>query len=397
MKKTVLVIGPGMEIGGVERSLLGLLDAIDYKNFEVDLFLYAHNGDLMPYINPKVTLLPENQNLAFINKPIKTLLIEHHFEIAFTRIVCKIYGDLKAKLKKTTTNSITLCKKIVSERMDAFPKHYDYALGFFGPYYILNDKVNADIKIGWVHTDYSNPNEKPDLTFITPMWEKLPYIACVSLSVEESFKKVFPSLANRTIAVENIISPEFIRRQADEYEVKEFGESGDFKILSIGRFCNAKAFDLIPEVCNKLIERGLNIKWYLIGYGPDEKLIHEKIREWDMEGTVIILGKKTNPYPYIKACDLYAQLSRYEGKAVTVTEALILHKAVIITRYATSSSQVEEGVDGYICELGVEGIIRGVEYLITHPEAREKLIEGTQKKNYSHKEELDIIWGLKSS
>ena len=43
-KKRILVVFTGaLEPGGIERSLLGLLDAIDYEQYDVDLFLYAHH------------------------------------------------------------------------------------------------------------------------------------------------------------------------------------------------------------------------------------------------------------------------------------------------------------------------------------------------------------------
>ena len=99
------------------------------------------------------------------------------------------------------------------------------------------------------------------------------------------------------------------------------------------RFCRAKNFDNVPDICRRLCEKGLDIKWYLIGFGGDEALIRQKIREAGMDERVIMLGKKENPYPYIAACDLYVQPSRYEGKCVTVREAQMLGKPVVITRY----------------------------------------------------------------
>ena len=58
MKPTILIFSQAMALGGVERSLLGLLDAIDYDRYNVDLFLMRHSGELMPYVNEKANLLP---------------------------------------------------------------------------------------------------------------------------------------------------------------------------------------------------------------------------------------------------------------------------------------------------------------------------------------------------
>ena len=69
MKQQLLLVFTGpMELGGIERSLLGLMDAIDYDLFDVDLFLYGHHGPLFSQINPNVHLLPEVKELAYLQE-----------------------------------------------------------------------------------------------------------------------------------------------------------------------------------------------------------------------------------------------------------------------------------------------------------------------------------------
>ena len=92
---------------------------------------------------------------------------------------------------------------------------------------------------------------------------------------------------------------------------------------------------------------------------------------------VIILGKKENPYPYIKACDIYIQPSRYEGKAVTVREAQMLNKPVIITNFLTAKSQLEDGFDGIIVPMDNEKCAEGIISLIKNERLRDELIENT--------------------
>lgn len=384
-----------MEIGGVERSLLGILDGIDYEKCEVDLFLLSHTGEFMPLINRKANLLPEDKRFSLINWPITKLVKTGHFYMAAIRLWSKLYGDLRARVTSTETLNITICKKIVSEKIKMLEKHYDIALGFFGPHYFLENKVDADVKVGWVHTDYSNSNEKPDVNYTLPMWDKLDYIACVSEQVKESFDFVYPSLRNKTIVIENILSSKFVEEQSLKVDVsEEMPDSNCIKILSVGRFSTQKNFLSVPEVCKELIGEGYRVKWYLIGYGPEEHQIKEKIQELQVEDSVIILGKKDNPYPYMKACDIYAQPSLYEGKAVTVREAQMLHKPVLITRFATSASQVEEGIDGYICEMGVQGIADGLAFLIDHPEICRELEENTKQSEYGNVKEIEKIFDL---
>ena len=144
-----------------------------------------------------------------------------------------------------------------------------------------------------------------------------------------------------------------------------------------------------------LHNRGLtNIKWYVVGYGGDEQMIRNLIKENNLEDSFILLGKKVNPYPYINAGDIYVQPSRYEGKAVTVVEAQILGKPVVITNYTTAKSQVRDNVDGYICELSVEGIADGVEKLYKDKNLRIKLSENCKNTDYSNSSELENLYNI---
>ncbi|MBR1676863.1 MAG: glycosyltransferase, partial [Clostridia bacterium] len=128
-----------------------------------------------------------------------------------------------------------------------------------------------------------------------------------------------------------------------------------------------------------------------IGYGGDEQLIKNKIAEAEMQDRVVILGKKENPYPYIKACDIYVQPSKYEGKSVSVREAQILNKPVIITAYATSGSQLKDGFDGIIVPMDNEGCAEGIARVIENKELQQRLIENTKACDYTNAQEISKI------
>lgn len=136
----------------------------------------------------------------------------------------------------------------------------------------------------------------------------------------------------------------------------------------------------------------MDIYWYIIGFGPDEELIRQKISEAGMENRVVLLGKKENPYPYIKACDLYVQPSRYEGKAVTVREAQMLGKPVVITRYATSKDQLEDGVDGVIVPMDNEGCAEKIKELLDNPSGILKLSSMCRTRDYSNCDEIKKLF-----
>jgi len=168
----------------------------------------------------------------------------------------------------------------------------------------------------------------------------------------------------------------------------------DIKLLSIGRFSEAKNFDNVPEICKLIREFGLNIKWYLIGFGGDEDIIRQKIQEHGMQDYVIILGKKVNPYPYINACDLYVQPSRYEGKCVAVREAQILHKPVVITNYTTSGSQLTDGFDGVVVPMDNQGCAEGIIKVLNNKELMKTLSENTKKVDYTNSKEVEKLYSI---
>ena len=137
-----------------------------------------------------------------------------------------------------------------------------------------------------------------------------------------------------------------------------------------------------------------NIKWYIIGYGEDEILYKELIKKYNLEQNFILLGKKINPYPYMKKCDLYVQPSRYEGKAVTVGEARILGRPVLITNYPTAKSQLNNGFDGYITDMSVDGIVKGIEKLYNDNELRFRLEKNCMDTDYSNGHELKKLYEI---
>ncbi len=113
-----------------------------------------------------------------------------------------------------------------------------------------------------------------------------------------------------------------------------------------------------------------------------------------MTDSVILLGKKENPYPYIKACDIYVQPSRYEGKSVTVREAQMLCKPVVVTAYPTAASQIIDGVDGVIVPLDNEGCARGLASFIADAALQERIVEYLRKHDYANTCEVEKIYHL---
>ena len=393
MKKSLLIVAHALELGGAERSLIGLLDALDPTEWDTELFLLRHEGELMAHIPAHIRLLPEVPAYTVLARPMKTVLKEGHLLLTATRMLGKVAARRFDKNQDYTESGVSLeySHKFTCPLMPpiAPEKTYDVAVSFLTPHYFVAQKVQAKKKIAWIHTDYSRV--QVDVASETKMWGAYDRIASISDAVTASFLKTFPALAEKIVLIENILPETLIRQQAEAFAVEDEMPGKGIRLLSIGRYCTAKNFDNVPEICAKLCASGLDVYWYIIGFGGDEALIQRKIAEAGMQEQVILLGKKDNPYPYIKACDLYVQPRRYEGKSVTVREAQLLGKPVVITRYATSDSQLEDGMDGVIVPMDNAGCAEGIEALLRNPERMAALRAVCGRRDYSNRAEVEKL------
>ena len=373
MKPSILIFSQAMELGGVERSLLGLLDAIDYDRYDVDLFLMRRSGELMPYLNPKAKLLPEIPQYASLAVPMASLVKSGQLGVLRGRLKGKLAArrfDKQHSSDKPSIATLTYSHKYTLNSMPPISgKTYDLAISFLTPHYFARERVNAKKYAAWIHTDYTALTF--DRSAELAMWEGYDAICGVSERASESFQSVFPELAQKVRTEENILPRELTCKQAAMPQTDMPAGDG-ISLLSVGRFCEAKNFDNVPDICRRLVAAGLDVKWYLIGYG----------------------GEKDNPYPYMRACDLYVQPSRYEGKAVTVREAQLLGKPVVITNYTTSGSQLEDGADGVIVPMDNAGCAAGIAALLRDPERMQRLSENCEKRDYTNSAEIEKIYAL---
>lgn len=400
MKPHILINMHYLEIGGAETALIGLLNALDPKRVDVDLFLHDHRGEMMQFVPEWVNVLPPIKEYTMLERPIKELVNRGHWLIAAARLWAKYVSKKAYKKSHSCLPNASVFHYMAKYTTSLLPRinpnvTYDLAISFLTPHQITLQKINARKRIAWIHTDYTKI--WVDANDELPVWSKYDYIASISPDVTKTFLQTFPSLANtnKIVEIENILSPAFVRRRADIEDVEgELNKYGGVKLLSIGRFSEAKNYDNVPDICRRMVKEGVDVKWFIIGFGGDEQLIRRKIEEAGMQEHVIILGKRSNPYPYIKACDIYVQPSRYEGKSVTVREAQMLCKPVVVTNYPTASSQIKNGVDGVIVPMDNEGCARGLAQVITDKALQGRLVDYLKTHDYGNEREVDKVYRI---
>lgn len=376
--KSLLLVSHKMNLGGTEKALLTLLESLKKEPVKITLLLLEKGGLLEKEIPSFVEVryledFEEIKPLIF-NPPLQTiqnLIQQRKLVQAFRHSLTYFKVKLTGNWHYFYTSAIKRKKNLGV---------YDIAVAFAGPSdfisYLILEKVNAKKKIQWIHFDIEKVIS--NFSFGKKFYPKFDHIFCVSNSAKEIFLKHFPELQNKTEVFENIINRKAILQQANEGESFQDNYSG-IRILTVGRFTHEKGQQLIPEVAAQLKADGVDFRWYLVGDGRQRKAVEALVKERGLENNVIFLGKQMNPYPFMKNCDIYVQPSLHEGCPLTVAEAKVFCKPMVLTNFASAKDLIVHGETGLIAEISSESIYFAVKDLVDHPEKRSKFSTNKMK------------------
>ncbi len=388
-----------MELGGAERALLGLLYALDTDKVDVDLFINQHTGPFMELIPKNINLLPEIPIYSTIERPMKDILKEGHILIVMLRLWNKLNYHI-FKWRNNLANDATGMQFLMDAVAPVLPKlhhlgEYDLAISFIDPPHIVQDKVLAKKKIEWIHTDFSSRQRHYDVPKTIDRWAANDHIMSISDDVTEAFLLAFPTLKDKIIKMENIIPQKLILEQSKQGKATEYEavENDVVKLCSVGRLTSQKNFDNVPKIAAIMKGKGLKFHWWIVGPGDKNSYV-ALCKEQGVEDCVTFLGARNNPYPYMRECDIYVQPSRWEGKAVTVQEAQMLARPVLITRYPTSGSQIVDGEDGIICEMDNQSVADTLARMMNDKVLCKRIGEKACEMHPGNNEEVKIIYSL---
>ena len=372
MKKRVLIIGITMAAAGSEKSFLSFAShAIDYDRYDVDLLLAKREGDFLDRIPKEIHILDmgESGELFLLDKKNAfSLIAKYGIRRNPIRMIALLPYIIRRIVGRSMEAKTFAAHRIWMKLMDCMPpleKRYDIALAYWGDrtMFYMVDKVKADQKIAWLHFDYGKPPREDEI------YEKY-FSACdkvitVSSEIENSLKKALPRIAPKVLTVENIIDEKEILALSEESADFEDDFSG-IRIVTMGRICDQKGYDLAVPAIARLKKEGYPVKWYILGRGSEEeeRALKDLIARCRAEKCVSILGIRKNPYPYIKGADIYMQPSRHEGKPISVEEAKILCKPILVTNYTSAREQLENGKFGMITEISEKGIYGGLKIFL---------------------------------
>lgn len=330
MKKILFVI-PSKSIGGTNSSLSSIISQIS-GCCQVDVLLMTSQG---------------NGKYEYLQSAIVSRLTEAYFTnlenlsgiTKYLSIIVKLLKRISIFLSIPLENLIYKCVAYSIQSKN----NYDIVVGFSeGKSMKLASEFSAPLKYTWIHCEYDRavPLNIDELSY----YNKFNQIVCVSKFTKDLFVKRYPSLVNNTVCIYNLLDVDRILSLANESIDDIRFQKNSYIIISVGRMDPVKGFAKIPQLAQQLIQKQMRFTWYIIG-GPvnDEyKLIQGEIDKYDVAKYVILLGSKSNPYPYFKCADLYVSTSLSEACPMVFNEAKLLGLPIVSTNYGSAYEFIKD-------------------------------------------------------
>ena len=367
-KQSILIVYPEMMVGGSTTSLLAFLNCIDKEKYEIDLQLYKNRGPLLHEIPKEINLLPE----AF-KYPGRIGGFVKRAKVVLTGALFKARTENK-KIGKKGYSGQVMAEFQAKHLSRKSQKRYDVAIGFLEGW---SDRyvafcVQADKKIGWMHSTFANIATIPDLE---AGWMRLTdKIVFVADNCTEDFRIAMPEFAHKAETIRNITDSRLISKRADQESENDeaytrMKEASVFKLITVCRITlSVKGLDRIVWCAKKLKDAGREFLWTIVGDGQDFEIVQNMINEYGLSDQVVMIGNRLNPLPFIKLADVFCMPSRYEGKPMVITESMILGTPPFVTNYLSAYEQIKNGIDGIIVENADDTMFEAIDKYIENPD-----------------------------
>ena len=330
--KKLLFAAYSLDVGGIEKALVTLLNELQKRDYEITLILEKKEGIFLNELNSQIqveTFTPNNDKNV-IKRKIINLMKQIKFSLKY-----KNKFDFAASFA-TYSNSSAYVARTASKN-SALWGHADYL------------------------TLFKNNVEEMKAFFRQKKYDKFKHVIFVSKEGRESFTSLFPEMEKRTMVCNNLIDNLKIEELANEEIENKKEDITTF--LNVGRHDERqKKLSKLIKAAAKLKEDNYKFKILFVGDGQDTEKYKQMVKENHLEQEIIFLGRKQNPYPYFKISDCVILTSDYEGYPVVFIESMILNKPIITTK--VSDYEDVEGKYGYTTTKEIEDIYEKMKLFI---------------------------------
>lgn len=390
MRKSILFVINSLGCGGAEKSLLSLLSLLDYDKYDVTLQMIRRGGMFEELLPPEVHVRKELDYTAFCSQSIAKQMLSFDFR----RIAARVRTSLFLRQNRRAGQPLHDAQaywKYSGTAFDPLPELYDVAVawGQGTPTHFVAKKVRAKKKFAWVNADYENVGHDKD--FDRRYYAAFTEIICVSNKLCLTLQKVFPEYAAKMTTIYDINNPATIFAMANQ--PCSLRNEGNLTLVTVGRLVPQKGYDIAAKAAWLLKKRGVRFHWYVVG-GGDSAPIEKDIVQYGIRDCFTLLGAKANPYPYIKAADIYVQTSKFEGYCLTLAEARMLNVPCVTTNFDVVYAQMIDGDNGLVVEMSAEAVVDGIIRLATDQELYQHIKGYQVQEKKGNVEEIEKFYDL---
>lgn len=338
-----------MEMGGVEKVLLSLLNNLNPEKFEMTVLLNLNQGEL------------RNEFPKHIRK---VYLTDGKEDFSSNKILQKIQLlKRRRKLEKLNKNPEFIDREILKDS-------YDVEIGMtyndFDP--VLNSTNKNSKKIGWFHSEIQLPKLQPLVPGILKNFPQFDHMVHCSQRTKDLMHEHHPDLKYPPESVIiNAIPIDEIKKKAKE-KIDDFPKADVPIFISIGRLHSRKGYHKLIDAHAKLLKEGFHHKILILGEGEEKENLKKQIAENNVQESFILAGNRMNPYPYIKKADFFILPSESEAWPLVLAEALILQKPTIATDTGDVSTMLQDGKTGLLIHYDTEEMYLAIKKFLTDSE-----------------------------
>lgn len=353
--KTLVFVIESLHLGGAEKSLVTLLQNINYDIYNVDLILFNRGGVFEKQVPKEVVII--------------------YYDFPKLTYIDRIRFKFRKSNNRANLHHAQLFWTLIKPKFKAFEKKYDVAIAYnqglatyFLAYYIASSK-----KIAWLNTDYQKAGYKIEFDF--PIYENFNKVVAVSDEAKRGLEKELTRIhTNLDIEIIKDISDKKIIQQQSKIAQSVNFANATINIVTVARLAKYKGLQLAIESCKQLCNKGYSVHWYIVGEGSERANLEKLINRHGLSNHFTLLGMTDNPYPYMLKCDIYVQTSYFEGLGLTVIEASYLNKPIVCTNFPTAYEILKDGETGLIAEMNSTSVTEKIELLINNDDLKAKLV-----------------------
>ena len=362
-----------MEMGGVEKVMLSLMNNLDREKFEMTVCLNLNQGELRDEFPSHVR---------------KVYLTDGKEDFSKNKIIQKIQlFQRRQKLEKLRKNPEIVDREYLKE-------NYDIEIGMtyndFEP--VLNSSNKNSKKVGWFHSEIQVPKLQPLVPKILEHFPQFHYMIYCSEKIKNLMHEHYPNLNYPTESVIiNAIPIEEIKQKANADFLLPNAESKIF--VSVGRLHTRKGYHKLMDAHKKLLNEGFQHTVIIIGDGEELPNLLEQQKNLGVQKSFVFAGNQMNPYPFIKNADFFIMPSESEAWPLVIAEALILQKPIIATKVGDVESMIEDRKTGYLIDYDTNEIYVAMKEFLTNEKLVSDLRENLTaiEKQFDNKKIFDEV------